>query len=753
MKLEQLVIRYPYLIIATTVLLLVGSVLPLLDVEINPDLETYMPATMPTIVSNKKVEATFGRTEPLMIILETDDVLNPATLSRIQGISEELQQHQEFNQVLSLFQTKNIHGADGMMIVDPAIQRIPKTEVRREKLREELLENELACGLVVSEDFRYALILLNTVVENQDQEVMDLVYSALEAFPGEEKISIGGQLFLRVEANDKMGRDLIILLPIAILVMLVFLWFSFRELKGVLLPFVVVLLAIAVSMALIPLFGWQLSIIGVLIPIMMVAIANNYGVHFIAKYQELNASKQGLSMKEMVVITTRYLTRPILLTGLTTMVGIIGLVAHILLPAKQMGIVVAIGIGLALLLSLTFIPAVMSLLKKGRVHEGIQGSGKTGLMIRILARLGRLNVKKPVVVIAGFVLVLLVAGAGLFRLRVASDFNGMLPSKHPFNQSIAIADQYFGGTKTIQVSFYGDMKDPVILKRMDHYAEELEQLEGVGRVTSLASVIRIMSQSIYEPGEEGYDAIPDSRDAVAQFLELYSMSGDPADFEQLVDFNYENALLTLQYQASKLKEINHIRDRVGQLVDADPNLTGIAGFSLVEKELCETIAVGQAYSLLFALLAIMLLLMLIFRSFQAGLIGSIPLFFAVICTFGLMGWLNIDLNIVTALLSSISIGLGVDYTIHMFWRLKAEILVDRKYEEAVKTSLVTIGRGITVNAFAVMLGFSVLFLSGFPLIRTFAFLIIISLFLCLVCSLLLVPSVVMLRRPGFLLRA
>ncbi|KAA3621839.1 MAG: hypothetical protein DWQ02_27055 [Bacteroidetes bacterium] len=134
----------------------------------------------------------------------------------------------------------------------------------------------------------------------------------------------------------------------------------------------------------------------------------------------------------------------------------------------------------------------------------------------------------------------------------------------------------------------------------------------------------------------------------------------------------------------------------------------------------------------------------------AGFLGSLPLAFAVVCTFGFMGWVNIDLNIATALLSSISIGLGVDYTIHMFWRLKTELKAGADIKSAVITSLGTSGRGIVINAFSVIVGFSVLFLSAFPLIRSFALLIILSIILCLVCALILIPAICLLFKPKFL---
>jgi hypothetical protein len=117
-----------------------------------------------------------------------------------------------------------------------------------------------------------------------------------------------------------------------------------------------------------------------------------------------------------------------------------------------------------------------------------------------------------------------------------------------------------------------------------------------------------------------------------------------------------------------------------------------------------------------------------------------------------MGWTGIDLNIATALLSSISIGLGVDYTIHMFWRLKKELKSGVDYKSAIVKSLATSGRGIVINALSVIVGFSILFLSAFPLIKSFAFLIIVSIVLCLICALVLIPAICLLVKPKFLTR-
>jgi uncharacterized protein len=743
------IIKYRWWIILSTLILVSAAVIPLTRVSINPDLESYLPDKIPAKVNTDKIAEIFGNKEMMILVFETDDVLNASTLKRIQALSREFNKRKEFNNVMSLFDASSIKGEEGYMVVEPVVKAIPQSPEEREFLRKEIKSNDLVYKSIISDDFRYSLIILYANNRVDDAELMQIIDRKLKEFPGDEKVSINGQPFMRDEANRNVSRDLFLLLPIGLVLMFIFLWISFKEKRGVLLPFSVVLFSILIAMALIPLFGWELSIIGILIPIMMIAIANNYGVYFVTKYQELNATRPEITMKQIAMESYNYLKNPVLLCGLTTIAGILGLVVHILLPASQMGIVTSIAVGFALLLSLLYIPAVMSLLKKGRIQKSFTGKSNKPVdkLLRAVAGFATREPRKVAVV---FIALLVVIVSGLFRFKVASDNNNILPKNHSFNVSLAILNNHFGGNKIITVLFEGDIKDPALLKNLDRYEKELEKTPGVGSVISIATVIRKISTALNDPGDEFYDKIPDTREAVAQYIELYSMNGDPEDFEDMVDFDYTKALLTIQYQADNTEGMNNIVDRIEAITKDDPHRSIIGGYSLIDKAICESVVTGQYNSLLFAFIVILILLAVLFRSVAAGLMGSLPLAFSVLCTFGIMGWTGIELNIVTALLSSVSIGLGVDFTIQMFWKLKTEIANGHSYAAAINIALKTMGRGISINAFSVMLGFSVLFLSAFPIIRSFGFLIVISLFFCLICSLVLIPALCMLIKPRFL---
>jgi len=178
----------------------------------------------------------------------------------------------------------------------------------------------------------------------------------------------------------------------------------------------------------------------------------------------------------------------------------------------------------------------------------------------------------------------------------------------------------------------------------------------------------------------------------------------------------------------------------------------MGGYCLIDQEMANSIIRGQIYSLIFAIVIIAILLVIIFRSVVAGLLGSFPLIYTLIAMFGTMGWLGIKLDIATAMLSSIAIGVGVDYTIHFFWRYKYEMLQGNTPRESVMNTLTTTGRGITINALSVVLGFAVLFISSFLTIKYFAYLIIFSIIVCLFGALVLMPAISILFRPKFLER-
>ena len=344
----------------------------------------------------------------------------------------------------------------------------------------------------------------------------------------------------------------------------------------------------------------------------------------------------------------------------------------------------------------------------------------------------------------------LISAFGIFRVVVDTNPNGYYPPDHPSVTVNNLIDKHLGGSQNVAVVFKGDIKDPKIMNKIDQTEHALAQMDEIGTTLSIARVLHQMSRALNDSSDSYYDKIPDSHDGIAQYFELYSMSGDPDDFNKLVDFTQSHAIITARINKTSTSVLSEVVKRIEKMVKGDPDVLLVGGFGVVLSELAEAVVEGQLLSLLSSIIVVAILIMLLFRSFNAGIISAVPLTFSIIVLFGLMGVFGIELNIVTALLSSIMIGVGVDYTIHFLWRYREERRAGLDAVSAVRKTLTTTGRGITFNALAVIIGFVALFFSTFLPVRFFGFLVVVSILACLIGALVLVPALVLVWKPKFL---
>jgi len=742
-------IKYRWWIIAASILLTVGLSMSLLKLEIDPDLKNYFPKSMTSMVNTDKIEEVFGNQDIIMMIFKTEDILDASTLNRVRSVEKAIDRMDGIKRTSSLFGSNYIHGEEGILYVDPTVLRIPNNDAQREELRETIRSNDLVYKVMVSDDFKATAMVMTLTKDADEDAVFKGINHILQEYPGKEEILFGGLPYLRQAIDHDIKRDGMILIPIALLMMLIFLYLVFREWRGVWLPFLVVVMSALIGLSMIPILEWKFYIITILVPIILIAVANDYGIHMISRYQELNASGNHESMPEKAVRITRDLWKPVIITGLTTIAGISALWAHTMIPARQMALVASIGVLMAIIFSLVLLPALLSLLPESKYIpsiSGVSGSGGKSLLRRFSFFVVRNRRIIPVVALG----TTLIISTGIFFLKVDSNEENFFPEKHEVKRAAKIINSKFGGSENISVLFSGDMLDPGLLQRMESYRKEMEKMDAVDYTIGFSGVVRELSKALNDPVDPLYNRIPPSRDAVAQYMELYSMNGDPEELEQLVDFNYEHALLMIRINDPNNEVVNGIISRLKEITSGDTSVEAIGGYGYVRTELANKVLRGTYYSLGIALVIIFILLSLIFRSLKAGLLGIIPLTISLVVLFGMMGITGIRLDVATALLSSIMIGVGVDYSIHFLWRYREERNQNRPATEAVLTTLSTTGRGIIFNALSVIVGFVVLIISSFTPIRFFGILVVVSILSCLAGALVILPALVLRFRFRFL---
>ncbi|NLD99717.1 MAG: MMPL family transporter [Fibrobacter sp.] len=747
---EAFVVKFRWPIIITSLLLAGLLGFQLLKLDFNTDPLFMFSDKIQSKVNTEKIEKIFGTNDLLFILLETDDVLNEQTLNRVKTLSQNIKKVDGIKSVLSLFDTKEMKGEYGAMIVDPAIKAIPHSDSDRLSLRNSLSKNELAMEVVVSKDFKATALLLTLAMGVSRQDVYQKVKSVVNATSGTEKLLIGGLPAFQTEIMDSLIKDLFILIPIALIIILMILFGFFRQIRGIVLPLSVVLLSTLFGMGILPLMGWKITILTAILPIMVIAFSNNYAIYLIARYKELVITKQDMSRKEIASDVFKSLYQPILFSGLTTMVGLLGMLSHAIAPAQQIGIAAALAIGFSLIVSLGGIPAVLSLIKLPKKNTVKESKTSLPFLDKLLHLIATPVVNRPKMTLLTALLVIISGIIATTFIKVDANQENLFGKNHPINKCTKIINKYFGGSQNISVLFKGDVKDPKFLTKLEQYKDTLQQMKGVGQVSSMADVIRMMSKALNDSGDPGYNRIPESRDAVAQYLELYSMSGSPDDFEQLVDFNFEKTHFIVRLNDGSTPVVNNIVKKIQNMAAHDTELVSYGGYATMFADLAASILKGQISSIIFALASIVLLVILMFRSFSAGLLASVPLIFAIITGFGIMGAFGINLDMATAMITSIVIGTGVDFTLQFLWRYKSIRLKGLSYSESVKETILGIGSTIVFNATCITFGLGVMIFSSVPPLRYFALLFGVLTLACMLGTLIIVPALCLVWKPRFL---
>jgi predicted RND superfamily exporter protein len=743
------IIKYYRQIIVICILLGLGFAVLIPFSKTDPEIRNYVPSTMESRILTDKIETEFGIQDIVMVIFRDSSILTSANLNRIKQIDRDISRLSGVSSRVSPFTVRTITSTEGMMTADPLIMRIPSDPEEFAVLKDEILQNRFARDIVISSDMTSASITATINQAEPEKATIQKIDSIISSHAGKAEVLTGGLPYIRQHIMKDVNRDALILVPIALLLMLIVLKLNLNDWRSVLMPFSVVLFSTAICTGMIPLLGWKLSIISLLVPVILIAVANNYGIYLVTRFQEIKQRKDVAGPGNMLKELTGSLNMPILFSGLTTIAGILGLLAHSIIPARQVGILAATGVTAALIMSLLYIPS-MVYAQKGRLRAKKQPARQNFIFKTWLDKLSSVIVKHPGRIIIGFISVTVIFAFGITFLGIETNQENYFPKKNPVRMASDLINSKFGGSQTVSVMIEGDIKEPEIMNGIDRLTQRLETMDGVGNVFSISQAVREMSKAIYTESEDMYDRIPETRDGIAQMFELYNMSGDPDDFSQMMNLDNSRAHVLVRMSNPDNRTINNVKSEISSYIKGIPAQITVGGYAVIMTDFASSIIKGQVFSLIFAMLTVFILLALIFRSSRGGLIGTIPLAVSIVILFGFMGFSGIAIDAATALLSSIMIGVGVDFTIQYIWCFNSQIVKGLSYQEAVKSSMRIIGRSIVINGLTVMSGFSVLIFSGFASIRFFGYLVIVSISSCLLGAIILVPAIIMKFRPRFI---
>ncbi|MCD6337123.1 MAG: RND family transporter, partial [Candidatus Marinimicrobia bacterium] len=722
------------------------------NTRMETNLDKYMPKDHPAFMYSDKAEGWFNINDGIIIAVENQNgIFNTETLDTLKQLTKRFQNFNEIEKsdVRSLYNADNIVGSEDGMDVKRFYKRVPKSEEKLATLKESVHKNSMIYGRMVSENDQVAIIMAEIGKDVFTMDFYDqILKSAKRSETADIKIHVAGRPIVEGELALLGPADMQKMVPIVILVIIAVLFITLRSLKGTFITLGVVFLSTIWAFGLMATVGIPIYAVSTLIPIMLIAIGVAYGIHLYIHLHTFVDHHPKVSKLDATKDMIKHLWKPVVMTSVTTAVGFISLLTSQVFPVKYFGIFTAFGVLTAMVLSLVFLPAGIMIFglpkakkvnhdedKEGHSHSKLANNFATGI------------IKHKYVSIIAAVLIIAVSLIGIQKIWINSSFLDKFEKDSNIVQTDKFINENFGGTSSLNLILDADgregaFKEPDVLKLVDKMQKDVgTQLDVVGNTFSLADYMNRMNK-VMNANQEAYNTIPDDKNMIAQYLLLYEMSGDPENLNKVVDYNYEKINVSFQLKKDDSKAINSALNIIHNYEDDFEDLgisMNYAGSGYKALVFADLILEGQIKSLALSLLTIIILLSVMFKSIKIGLISAVPIVLTALISFGIMGFLNIPLSTTTALLSSIAIGIGIDYAVHFLERYRANAAKTDNKMEVAQLTMAHSGKAIIYNAVIVIAGFMVLLFSVFPPNRELGALVSLNMFTSLVGTLTIMP--------------
>ena len=762
-----LVTEKPKLIMIIGMLIILGTAVFIPTLTIDSRAESFLPDDNPALVYRDQVEETFGLKDPMVIAIVNegkDGVFNPETLQLVQWLTDEVMKMPDINRdrVVSLATEDNITGNTEGMLVEPFFDKSVSTQDEANKVRDAVMDFPLYMGSIVARDGSATLIVTEVYDVNKAPGVYENLLALIERAPTNgESIHVAGEGAVSGYLVTYINADAARLVPISVVVITLLCLLSFRTWRGVLIPGVVILSAVASAVGLMAAAGVPVFVITTSMPILLVGVAVADSIHVLSQYYEELANNPEHDQRDLVVRTMVLMWRPVTITTLTSMVGFLGIsISSFMPPMQAFGLFSLIGLGVAGLFSLTFVPAALVILKP--INSPAFRSGEQGLKIDFFSKLmdkaGGWVLSNTRKVLLMAMIVGVFGAIGALKLEVNESWiENFRPSELIYLADTAI-NQKMDGSNTLDIVIEtpakGDLYKPENLHRIEALQEFMTTLPHVKGSTSIVDYVKQMNRSLSENKKSAYK-IPDNADLISQYFLLYSASGDPTDFEEEIDYDYQKALVRVRMDSARYQQEKLVVEATQQYINDVFNTAGIkatlSGRVNVDYEWLDTLLGSQFKSVFFALVMVWLLVCISLRSIYGGTLALVPVLLGSLSVYAFMGLWGITLAVGTSMTAAIALGIGIDFSIHTLDRLK--LLIKEKGfepEDALRQLYPSTGRALLFSFVAVFIGFGILGLSYVPPLSKLGMLIAFSVLVSFISSMTVLPALVKHLRPEFL---
>jgi hypothetical protein len=684
----------------------------------------------PSLLAKDIFDAAFGNDDFVFLLFtEEDTAFTPENLRAMNVLADELEEKVPYARKTTwLGNVEDIRSVGGGqdVLIEGFLENLPSDQAGLDaRLQDALSQPEYIDNLISRDGTVLTMFVeFDTFPEkegdyNPNYDVAESVLAILaqEEFTSLKPYVAGGPVF-NYEYDKLAQADTGKLFLMIIVVQAGLLFWLGRGLRGVAVPLTVTILAVLWTMGSIVLMGFTMNLLTIALPTMLICVGIGDSMHGIAAFHD----KVDKGRTRLAALREAFseVGGPIMLTSLTTAAGFLAYLTTHVKPYREMGVYIALGVIFAFVLSVILTPILYSFGKEyPKKSSKRHGSGVFGdVFDRFLDFTHRSVVAKKRTMVVVFSALMAVTFVGYFMMKVESNTSKLLFKDIPLRQTLDLIDERLGANLTLEFLLDTEkesgIKDPAFMQKLDDLMIYAEEHPLVTKAVSVTDVLKKMRRALHG-NDPAYYSLPETKEAVAQYLFLYESSGG-ADLDRRVGFTYDTARLSLKTgsldtgDARALEE--DMKAKIDELFGKDEIKVVESGSMFRYIAMNDILFEGQSRSFFAALTVITIVMCLVLRSVKLGLISMVPNVFPVFLTMGFMGLMGLYMDVITVSFAAVIIGVAVDDTIHFFTRFRSEFHRLGKYEEALGATLRSVGRPLTFTTIILVVGNAVFMTSS-----------------------------------------
>jgi predicted RND superfamily exporter protein len=756
------------------------------SVTIDTTTEALLHKDDPILMEYNRFRDQFGREELIIIAIESAEIFEHSFLNQLKSFHTELENEVPYlKQITSLINVRYTHTEEDALIVEDLLGAWPDKPINLLELKQQVLNNPFYLDHIISKDGHVTAVVIETVATVNESLDEEQILAGFEEDILEDQRSLKSKRYFSEKENRKVVeavnrvvnryqsnrfhlttsggpviidafnrttlKDVRLFVVLSLLAVALFLGLFFRRMSGVILPLLIINAALFSTFGTMALFGVPIKLPTTIIPAFLSVVGVCDAVHILAiffRHFELGKTKE-----DAITYAFGHSGFAIVLTSLTTIAGLLSFSLAEFSAIAEIGYFTAAGVMLALIYTIIMLPALIALTPLKPTRTKVQ---KHSFMDRILRSVAAFSAQRPRTIIMLSLGIFVIFLPAIFQLKFSYNVVEYFPDHMPYRPDLRYIDQELKGSLTLEIVLdtgrENGIHEPWVLNRIEEVQREIEKTTradiSVGKVISITGILKEIHQALNE-NDKAFYRIPQDRDVIAQEFLLFENSRAD-DLLRIVDSQFKKTRITVKtswVDAVVCKDfIEDINYQLRNVFKDEVEITITGLIALLARTVSAAIY-SMAKSYLVALMAITLMMILLMGGMKVGLLSMVPNLFPIIITMGLMGYMDIPLDITSLMIGSIALGIVVDDTVHFMYNFQK--FYNRRGDPyyAVQKTLLGVGRALVITSLVLATGFFILMCSSLKNFLNFGLFTGLTVLIALLADFFLMPVLMIMVNP------